>query len=264
MSDDFTYLLTILTNGRRDCFARTIAAYAAHVRPFPSSIFVVDDGGATGEDFVLDSLSVFDGADALYYAPEQVEGMCGAMTHIWRAGRASRHPWVFHLEDDQLILRPVNLRDLALVQASTWGMDTGSLAQMALVRCPWGAEIEHGGYIPKDPGWYTRWSLQPRLDGYTMAPKKRPLTPAVNPDSTRRRGGEFEWIETIRNWATSPALYRAELCQRIDWPQEPNCEGLFGHQLREAYPNTVFGLWGWGECWFSHLGVERAPGAHGY
>lgn len=246
----FEYLLTVLTNGRVDCLERTLAAFFAHARPRPSKMYVVDDGGATGSDAVFalserygkDINTAYETTGDMVGVPDEAIGMCGAMERCWLAAAESGDRglgWIFHLEDDQLLLRPINIFHLALVQASTWGYRERALAQMALVRAPWGAEIPHGGYIPKDPGWYNRVG-------------------AI------RHGGPHEWIETTRNWATSPALYRAELCQEFEWPTEPNCESLIGPRIRERYPEAVFGLWGHGECQYAHIGVERAEGAHGY
>lgn len=227
------YLLTVLTNGRRECLARALVAFAAHVRPLPEAVFVMDDGGRTGYEVVVQGLALLQGQGAFPIdyedSPEPI-GMCRAHAHCWHAAAASDLEWAFHLEDDFVVLRPLRLEELAHTLA-----DRPHLVQMALVRTPAGAEVEHGGYIPQAPGWYVRCEASSR-----------------------------EWIETARNWATCPALFRPELAREFPWPLEPGCEGEFGPRVVAARPEARFGLWGWGEPWAAHIGVERAAGAYGY
>ena len=74
----------------------------------------------------------------------------------------------------------------------------------------------------------------------------------------------MEWIATRRNWSNT-GLWRTDLCRQHAWPAEPGCETTIGPQLLASRgPDTVFGLWGWGEPWQAHIGLERAPGSHGY
>jgi hypothetical protein len=197
------YLLTVLSTGRTE-YRERMEASLTFLWPEPSEVFVHED--------------------------VKREGMCAAHAHCWRHAAESEYEWVFHIEEDQVILRPTSLYNIAGVL-----LDTQDLAQMALVRCPWGAEIEHGGYIPQTPSWYTR----------------------------RRRGGN-EWIETTRNWATAPALFRTGLAREFHWDTRPGCETEIGQRILAKYPHAKFGLWGGGEPHCAHIGVERASGSHGY
>lgn len=225
------YLLTVLTNGRRECFERSLHAFLKHVTPRPSAVFVMDDGGQTDAEELVSKLTPMASTWPWQFesTPEPI-GMCRAHGRCWAAAAASEYPWAFHLEDDQVLLRRTHLPDLAKV------LDLEpALTQMALVRCPWGREIEHGGYIPQEPGWYTR-----------------------------TEGHGCEWIETTRNWCTAPSLFRTSLAREFPWPEEPGCETTIGPQIQAAGVGLKFGLWGGGEPHCAHIGVDRVPSAFGY
>jgi hypothetical protein len=197
------YLLTILSTGRA-VYRERMEASLGFLQPPPSSVFLHEDTGR--------------------------EGMCAAHAHCWDAAAVSDCDWVFHIEEDQVLLRPTDLTQIMEV------LNTNDhLAQIALVRCPWGFEIEHGGYIPQSPGWYER-----------------------------RSNSWGEWIETTRNWATAPALFRTDLASEFPWDPSPGCETEIGQRIIEKRPDARFGLWGWGEPWCAHIGIERAEGSHGY
>lgn len=233
------YILTILTNGRRTCFARTVASLAEHLDPAPSSIYVFDDGAATGEIEVYDAMGRW-GRMATYDSSAHALGQCAAMRNCMDAAAGSGHEWVLAWEDDVVLLRPLVIRDMvAVLETET------HVAQMGLVRAPVGAEIEHGGFIPKDPGWYDRRSTGvPVPWAYEM---------------------RMPWIATRRNWQCAQALFSTWIPRTFPYPTEPGCETDYGPTLlSSAEPTPEFGLWGWGEAWTAHIGVERAAGAHGY
>lgn len=228
------YVLTILSSGRPVYLERTLNSYMQFLNPEPSAVYLFNDGPCL-KPLPLDLLPQapdFEWSDSML-------GQCSAQAYCWQAAAESEHEWAFHVEDDVVLLRPLDLRNLAAVMERE-----STLAQMALVRCPWGAEIEYGGYIPMVPGHYTRRQT------------------ACN--TPRHRGELMEWIATTRNWANAPALYRTELARSYTWPARPGCETTVGPELIARDPDTVFGLWGAGEPWVAHIGVERAPGSHGY
>ena len=217
------YLLTVLTNGRSQYLDRALGAFREMVTPAPAEIFVMDDGGASGDPGL-----------GRYEASPTSLGMCSAHARCWNEAAASPYEWVFHLEDDFVILRPVRLELMADALVTR-----PEFKQMALVRTPWGAELEYGGYIPQSPGWYTR-------------------------ETILGARGAHEVISTKRNWATNPALFRTALTREFPWSHNANCESEIGFRMIDVYPDGVFGLWGSGEPWAAHIGVERAAGAHGY
>jgi hypothetical protein len=232
---DLDYILTVLSSGRPAYLERTLAAFGDLVAPGPSAIYVYDDGA--DDDRLYETLNLvgeYVGDATVEGSPTRL-GMCAAHARCWRAAAESDAEWAFHLEDDYRILCPIDLRDLALV------IDAHvQLAQMTLMRTPWGAEVEHGGYVPQSPGHYERHET-------VMIP-----------------GCAVSWFETTRNWAAAPTLFPTMLARLIDWPTEPGCETAIGPLVEEINPGARFGIWGAGECQVAHIGVERAKGSHGY
>lgn len=234
------YILTLLSSGRPTYLERTWAAYERLLSPPPQIVYTFDDGAQTPFNQLQPDWLSEAWPDTYWQGSGSTTrlGQCKAQAHCWEAAARSGCEWVFHVEDDVVLLRPLDLRDLVTVLEDPY-VEGKHLAQMALVRCPWGAEIEYGGYIPKDPGWYERHTA-PYSDW------------------------QAEWITTTRNWAHSPALFSTDLCREFAFPAEPGCETTIGPMIRETLPDAVFGLWGAGEPWVAHIGVERAPGSHGY
>jgi hypothetical protein len=155
------------------------------------------------------------------------KGFCAATRAAWEHARWPGVEWVFWLEHDFLFKQYVDLRELAAVMEAR-----EHLKQMALMREPVGAEIEHGGFVPMHPGAYVG-----------------------------RAEGDARWLETQRNWTTNPSLFPRSFAVENDWPTEAQCEGHFGFQVREREPDATFGLWGEGEPWVEHIGVRTG---HGY
>jgi len=221
------YILTLLTNGRTEVFERTLAAFAELVTPKPAAVYVFDDGHQSDAELMVNETL---GVECFYDSAPNPLGMCRAHAQCHYAAAHSGYDWAWHQEDDQLLLRPVNLNDLAAL------MDTQThLAQVALVRAPWNREVPFGGYIPQSPGWYIRC-----------------------------RDDRFEWIETTRNWATSPALMRTSLLREFSWPEQAGCETAYGPTILDADPDARFALYGGGEAWYAHVGKERSQAAFGY
>lgn len=232
------YIHTVLTNNRPVYLERSLRAFVEHIHPHPTETVVMDDGGATpGLSELLSNMLPWPWRTERSHPPL---GQCLAQRKLWEAAANSEHEWAFHLEDDQVLVRPVDLEDLRSV------MDTNPhIKQMTLIRAPWGAEIEYGGYIAKDPGWYGRHEVL-RGTGIVGA-----------------GAGRLEWIETTRNWANAPTLVRTSLMREFEFP-ETQAETSIGPLIRAVYPDATFGLWGWGEAWCSHIGIERGSRAHGY
>jgi hypothetical protein len=247
------YILTILSSGRPLYLERTLVALEQFLTPKPSAIFLFMDGVSPGDAIGARSVAAL-GAFRDVGVPVDVAGhtgmlgQCAAQAKCWEAAAESDCEWAFHIEDDLVLLRPLDLLDLAEVLVAE-----PNVPQMALVRCPWGAEIEHGGYIPMVPGLYERRTT-------TIAGTAR----TVFSETVVVVEREEQWIVTKRNWANAPALMRTSFARDFDWPAEPGCETAVGPLLFERNPDTEFGLWGWGEPWVAHIGVERAPGSHGY
>jgi len=169
---------------------------------------------------------------------KQRVGCCSGHARLWQAARRpefSDIDWLFTVEDDIVLLRPLNLHHMAeVLQAEP------TLEQLALVRCPWGAEIEHGGYIRMFPYRYTR--RETHVGGSCPA----------------------HWISSTVDWASSPALMPASLPREIERPDDPGCETALGPRIMALRPEAVSGYFGLGEPWVAHLGMQRVEGGFGY
>ncbi|MEX5637404.1 hypothetical protein [Parafrankia sp. FMc2] len=161
-------------------------------------------------------------------------GFDGAITHAWSwLAQVDDIDFVFHLEDDFLLNRPVDLRAMAEVLTAR-----PYLAQLALRRQPWNdAERAAGGIVEQHPGDYAQMT-----------------------------DGQHTWLEHRRFFTTNPSLYRRELCA-AGWPAGAESEGRFGlGLLRDGLPWGVpgpdirFGFWGSRQSgeWVEHIGVQRA------
>ena len=153
-------------------------------------------------------------------------GFGGAIRHTWaRLVVGSKAEHVFHLEDDFIFRRSVDLAAMAAVLD-----DHHHLVQLALRRQPWNdAERAAGGIVEQHPDDYLE------------------ISDAAN-----------TWLEHRRFFTTNPSLYRRSLC-RLGWPNVAQSEGVFTHQLT-IDPAVRFGYWGdrgSGEA-VEHLGHVRA------
>lgn len=235
----------MLSCGRPEYVRRTLAAYAAFLTPAPSAVYVFDDGGQTP----LDTFDAWPGVPVKVESSQERVGRCAAHANLWRAAAASDFDWVWTVEDDILLLRPLDLRDLADLLD-----EEPTLAQVALVRCPWGMEVAHGGYIPMraDQGfaWYERRETL-RVASVVHHPADEPWP-------------SWEWIASTTDWTSSPALLSTSLTRKVKWPDEAGCEATLGPAIQALCPDAVSGYWGWGEPWVAHIGMERVEGAHGY
>jgi hypothetical protein len=223
------YLLTMMTDGRRDCLLQAIDAFERMVTPKASAAYIHIDGMHMPPPMLYDELQWQVTTD-----PEPV-GFCHSQANVWRAAASSKFDWVFHLEDDFVIQRPVDLTQFAAVLDAE-----PQCAQMILYRNAVVHEIPHGGYLNQFRDSYT-----PRA------------TWIDHGDGVSRL---YPWFETQRNWATNPALFRSQFCRDHRWPTDPNCEGLLSFQVRETHPETTFGIWGNGEVWAEHIGKRQGFG----
>lgn len=229
------YLLAVLTCGRPEYLERTLATYSSFLHPRPSAVYSWDDGLKTP----LESFGAFSDLPITIEGEENRVGRCSGHAHLWQAAERSEFDWVFTIEDDVVLLRPLNLTHMADVLV---GED--DLEQLALVRCPWGSEIEVGGFIPMFPDRYERRTT------FAAGEHGAPV--------------EAHWIASTIDWTSSPALLPTTLTREIEWPGGHGCELELGPRILSLRPDAVSGYWGWGEPWVSHIGMKRVDGGHGY
>lgn len=228
------YVLTMTTNGRRDCFLRTLDSFVRRVRPQPTEVFVYDDGRQTGvEDLVrageLHPLHFVRVAPAKKFGRAKPVGFCRATAACFEYVADSPHDWWFHLEDDFEFLRSVDLTDLAHVLS----LET-HVVQMALMR-------DAVNEIEKAAGGL----YESRRDEYLA----------------RGMATSNAWLEHRSYFTTNPSLMRASLARKLPWPADQDqCEGRFTDLIRRASETATFGAWGTGTPWVRHIGERNGFG----
>lgn len=233
------YLLTVLTNGRAECLERTLTAFEKHVHPRPSKIFIHIDGPYSPPRFLYDEMPW-----AVSQAVRPV-GFTYGTKDCYDYAAQSEYEWCFHMEDDMVIVRPTDLTHLRDVMELEQ-----HVCQMALIRSPWGHEIPYGGYVAQHEDQYKRRETEYDWKYTSQGEIGDPLT--------------AKWLEHVRNWTTNPALQRTQFLKDHPYPEVDHSEGIYGFEIRDRAPGTTFGLWGWGEPWCAHIGVDRQRGSHGY
>lgn len=218
--------LLVMTDGR-DTIGPTIASAEANLIGGPiTEQWIHDD---TGDPAHADELRRrFPNYQVITTAGRS--GFGGAIRSAWSVLReVSEAPYIFHLEDDFTFNRRVHLGMMARVL-----LDRPYLVNLALRRQPWNeAEIAAGGIVEQHPGDF--------IEQCAYFPFQ-----------------EHWWLEHRRFFTTNPSLYRRELIHSEAWPEGPNSEGRFTHQLL-ADPATRFGYWGARDSgeWVHHIGHQR-------
>jgi hypothetical protein len=231
---DLSYLLVVLTHGDGVTLEACLDSFREYVHPLPDRVVILRDG--PGWSHVAAWASPF---ACVQIAPDQV-GFCRATAAAWRYGSECDLPYVFHLEHDFVVHRPVDLRELALVLNSD-----PMLAQMALCRdAASDRERAAGGLVESRPGAFIERE-----------------TCITDPSDASPQPGFWEapWLEHRSYLTTNPSLMRREFMQRNPWPDYPSeCEGRFGMDLVER--GYRFGLWGDGSVYCRHIGVRSGIG----
>lgn len=216
--------LLVITDGRDDYIARTIPSALDRLHGPISRQVIYDDSGS--EDHQAELADRFPTFEVISH-PAGRQGFGGAIRYAWRhmTGR-----FVFHLEDDFIFHRDVDLAAMANV------LDRRTnLVQLALRRQPWNdVERAAGGLIEMQPGAFT-----------DMADE----------DCN-------QWLEHRQWFTTNPSLYRRQLCS-WGWPEGPHSEGRFSAAVF-VDPMLRAGYWGGRDSgeWVEHIGKERAGGGY--
>jgi hypothetical protein len=215
--------LLVMTDGRRDCIARTIPSALAQLDGSITRRIIHDDSGDTEyRAWLMGNFPTFE----IVGPPHGRSGFGGAISSAWDYIATNvEEPFVFHLEDDFTFNRSVDLTDMAVV------LDLNPhIVQVALRRQPWNPEErEAGGIVELHPGDYKDC-----------------------------RVGGMDFLTHRRFFTTNPSLYRRKLCEQ-PWPNGCNSEGRFSIDLFTADPaacSAFFGARDSGE-WVTHIGNER-------
>jgi hypothetical protein len=234
------YLLVVVTHGASPHLDRALHAFSEWVTPRPVHGLLWIDG--PDEDDAAVSAIRHHGDWTVTGSAEQ-RGFCATYADAWDESIliADQHDcdFVFWLESDFLILRPVPLKALAGLLASDH-----SLAQVALMRNACNpAEAAAGGLFESRPGEYEaeEWFEE---------------TAAAA--SVRLRS--HRWLRHRSYFTTNPNLMRRAFMADNPWPPryEAQCEGLYSMDLREL--GLDFAVWGSGVPWVEHVGVRSGFG----
>ena len=212
----------VTTDGRKQFIERALPTWEQATGSI-SHRFIIDDSGDTQyrmwlTDTFPEWKIVSVGQDRCGYSP--------AMKMIRTIGLESDADYIFHIEDDFVLSRPINLDDLAGLLN-----DKRYLAQVALLRQPWfHNEIEAGGLIE---------ALEP---GETF---------------TERSDGDRCWIEHRAIWTANPNMFRRDVA-KIEYPNVNYSESAFMRSLKED-ANLRCAFWGKrsDEYYVHHIGEYR-------
>lgn len=216
--------LIVLTNGRRDCIARTIPSAREHLSGWDHMI-IVDDSG--DQEYAAWLAETFDSPPVAVLGDGAPLGYWAAMQWVWRIAREFNTGAVFFLEDDFVFHADVDLTELIGVLDSR-----PYLTQMSLLRQPWFAnEREHGGLIE---------ALEAQGQHFQEV-----------------SDGTHHWIEHRACFTGNPSLIPARTLAR-DWPSGDWSESRFGRELF-ADPRARGAYWGRRSepPRVEHIGVER-------
>lgn len=237
------YRLVVLTHGSSDTLDETLKSFYEMVTPAPTSIAEHADGeGAIKRDLFTDTIPR---ADLRFSRAVPAVGFCRSVQRAWQMAievHERRTDYVFWLEHDFRLVRPLDLHQLAAVLD-----DNMMIAQMSLMRDAVNEqEKAAGGVFEAHAGDYKqKWHL-PAPVGDTFKESLIDTTP----DSM------LPWLEHRICLTTNPSLMRTDFMRRNPWPDYPReCEGHFSEDLRQR--GYKFGTWGAGEVWVEHTGSLR-------
>lgn len=222
-------VILIFTDGRGSCLRRTIASMreAWGAEPVDGVCIVNDSGDPKYADWLDQEYA---GYERIHHTERR--GFAGAIQSGW--AWAADADYVFHLEDDFLFNKPVDVTGMIAVLEGN-----PDIVQMALLRQPVNdIEAKAGGLMQMWPDEYVERSA--------------PLM-AFGTDYDR----EVFWVEHRLFFTTNPCFYRGGLIAN-GWPDAPDSERKFTN-LMLANPANKFAFYGrkFDDPWVHHIGDER-------
>ena len=214
--------LVVTSNGRGALLDATLDAIWLHVRPLPELTLICDD---SGDDAHADWMR--ERWPAARTDAHRHLGHGPAVARAWKMASQLPVEWLLWMEEDMVLQRPLDLRQLVAV------MDAEpNVAQMALRRnAHFPAEVAAG------PTQIERFS----------------------PEAFTERGTNGQaWLQHREFYSLNPHLVRRDFLARHSWPPVPNSEHRFGLRLFRDGAVTC-GLWGPrdAEPQVLHIGTER-------
>ncbi|QXC59334.1 glycosyltransferase [Aquihabitans sp. G128] len=216
--------LVVMTDGRRECIERSVPAALENLKGLDVGPLVIcDDSGVP--EYRAWLAETFPAA-TLVTSPDRT-GYAEAVRRAWAAALDADTPWVFWLEDDFIVERPVDLAAMAEVLTSQ-----PHLTQLVLKRQPWwGNEVAAGGIIE------------------------------CNPEAFRDRSdGTHQWVEHTEGHWSNPHLVAREFLATHEWPTGAWSESRFGAEVLVGGRASAF----WGHSsdapLVEHVGERRGTG----
>jgi hypothetical protein len=211
-------VLLVMTDGRDDVLAQTIRSAEERLHGHITRKVIHSDNGQWHVD----------GLRAFYPGWEVIGGrrlgFGGAINRAWRHVADGTEPFVFHLEDDFVFNRHIDVDELAGVMNAH-----PHIVQMALRRQPWNEqERAAGGIVQMWPDEYTEVAWR-----------------------------NHRWLEHRLFLTTNPALWRTSRCAQ-GWPDTAGSERAYSDAVFTD-STLVSAFWGprhSGEV-VTHIGLQR-------
>lgn len=218
-------LALFITDGRRECIARTVPSFFEALDLELDRAIVVDDSG--DPDYRSFLRSTF--PELELRAHDSRRGHAETMRDAFEIVAEVDPDLVVHVEDDFLFVKPLELEAMAKILELR-----PHLCQIALRRQAWyPSELRAGGIVEKAPEFYRDCSE-----------------------------GALRWLEHRLFFTTNPTLYRRDLVD-LGWPAGARSERAFARRVF-ADPLTRSAFFGAREepPRVIHIGEERA--GYGY
>jgi len=194
--------LLIMTNGRGNYLKRTLSTLGKLHGNF-SRIIIHDD---SGDENYHNWLGQFN----YEIAVTKRVGFALAMISAWEKLKEDANEWVFHLEDDFLIMDDIYIdKIIDVLKRNSY------IKEMILLRQPIGSrERRKGGIIASHPERF-----EDRTDGTNY------------------------WVEHRVNFSCNPCVYNKSLVYKYPWPNTTYSERKYGRMLFQD-PNAKCAYWG--------------------
>lgn len=199
---DTNTTLLIMTNGRKEYLEKTLASLDKLHGNFTRTLIHDDSGNSDYKTWL--------GGLGYEVATTNKIGFTGAMISAWDKLKEHSNEWVFHLEEDFLIMEDIYLDNM---------MDV----------------MSHNDYIK-----------QIVLSRQFIAERKIKKRGIIIPAKERfvdKTDGTNYWIEHRVNFSCNPCLYRKSLIYEYPWLNVPNSEREYSQSLLKD-PSTKFAYWG--------------------
>lgn len=200
---DTNTTLLIMTNGRKEYLERTLSTLDKLHGNF-TRILIHDDSGDSDYHTWLERLGY-------EVATTNKIGFTKAMISAWEKVKKDTNKWVFHLEEDFLIMEDIYIDNMMEVMNNY-----DYIKQIVLSR----ADI-------------TKRNIK----------KRGIVIPAAERFKDKTDGKNF-WVEHRINFSCNPCLYRKSLIYDFPWPNVQRSEHQYGNLLLKKYPSTKCAYWG--------------------